>query len=116
MGTNVNGKVTHRVAECESIQKVIAQHFPNEQSRFHNKNSSSYDDRLEEHYHFPRTYLNQVRGAVGDHVIYYEPRRPEVPWIQAEGDGKRILRLRVSQILSRIEHVPTITMRSFLTF
>jgi len=35
----------------------------------------TYDDRPEERYHFPRTYLNQVRGAVGDHIIYYEPRR-----------------------------------------
>jgi putative restriction endonuclease len=39
------------------------------------KVSPSYDDRPEEFYHFPRTYLNQVRSAVGDHIIYYEPRR-----------------------------------------
>jgi putative restriction endonuclease len=24
---------------------------------------------------FPRTYLNQARQAVGDHIVYYEPRR-----------------------------------------
>jgi putative restriction endonuclease len=35
----------------------------------------SYDDRPEERYHFPKTYLNQARAAVGDHIIYYEPRR-----------------------------------------
>jgi putative restriction endonuclease len=34
-----------------------------------------YDDLPEERYHFPRTYLNQVRSAVGDFAIYYEPRR-----------------------------------------
>lgn len=39
------------------------------------KTGSGYDDRPEEYYHFPRTYLNQVRNAVGDHIIYYEPRR-----------------------------------------
>jgi putative restriction endonuclease len=39
------------------------------------KVSPSYDDRPEEYYHFPSTYLNQVRAAVGDHIIYYEPRR-----------------------------------------
>jgi putative restriction endonuclease len=39
------------------------------------KVSPSYDDRPEEYYHFPGTYLNQVRAAVGDHIIYYEPRR-----------------------------------------
>jgi putative restriction endonuclease len=38
---------------------------------------SSYDDRLEERYHFPRTYLNVVRRAVGDWIVYYEPRRLE---------------------------------------
>jgi putative restriction endonuclease len=39
------------------------------------KISSIYDDRPEEYYHFPRTYLAQVRRAIGDHIIYYEPRR-----------------------------------------
>ena len=39
------------------------------------KVSPSYDDRPEEYYHFPSTYLNQVRAAIGDHIIYYEPRR-----------------------------------------
>jgi putative restriction endonuclease len=35
----------------------------------------SYDDRPEEYYHFPSMYINQVRAAVGDQIIYYEPRR-----------------------------------------
>jgi putative restriction endonuclease len=34
-----------------------------------------YDDLPEERYHFPRTYLKQVREAVNDWVLYYEPRR-----------------------------------------
>ena len=39
------------------------------------KQGSDYDDDLETRYHFPRMYLNQVRAAVGDLAIYYEPRR-----------------------------------------
>lgn len=35
----------------------------------------SYDDLSEVRYHFPTTYLNYVRRAVGDYVVYYEPRR-----------------------------------------
>lgn len=35
----------------------------------------TYDDLPEARYHFPRTYLNPVRAAIGDWVIYYEPRR-----------------------------------------
>jgi putative restriction endonuclease len=35
----------------------------------------SYDDLPEERYHFPRTYLRAAERAVGDWVIYYEPRR-----------------------------------------
>jgi putative restriction endonuclease len=35
----------------------------------------TYDDRPEERYHFPRTYLRQVEAAVGDWIVYYEPRR-----------------------------------------
>jgi putative restriction endonuclease len=42
---------------------------------FTTKVTPSYDDRPEEYYHFPASYLNQVRGAIGDYVIYYEPRR-----------------------------------------
>ena len=41
--------------------------------------SSIYDDLIEERYHFPRTYLRQVEGAVGDWIVYYEPRRTAGP-------------------------------------
>ena len=41
------------------------------------KTGSGYKDRREMHYHFPRTYLNQVEAAKGDSIIYYEPRRSE---------------------------------------
>lgn len=39
------------------------------------KVSPVYDDLPENRYHFPRTYLNQVSKAVGDWIVYYEPRR-----------------------------------------
>lgn len=42
---------------------------------FTTKTSSDYDDLPEVRYHFPRTYLNQVSEAVGDWIVYYEPRR-----------------------------------------
>ena len=34
-----------------------------------------YDDLPEVRYHFPKTYLNQISQAVGDWIVYYEPRR-----------------------------------------
>ena len=34
-----------------------------------------YDDLPEVRYHFPKTYLNQLSRAVGDWIVYYEPRR-----------------------------------------
>ncbi len=37
--------------------------------------SSAYDDLIETHYHFPRTYLHQVEATIGDWIVYYEPRR-----------------------------------------
>ena len=37
--------------------------------------SSAYDDRIEQRYHFPKTYLGQARQAIGELVAYYEPRR-----------------------------------------
>lgn len=39
--------------------------------------SSEYDDQPEIRYHFPKTYLRVVEQAVGDWVLYYEPRRTE---------------------------------------
>lgn len=45
---------------------------------FTTKVTPGYKDLPEARYHFPRTYLNQVRQAVGDHIVYYEPRRTSV--------------------------------------
>ena len=42
---------------------------------FTSKIEPGYDDLPEERYHFPRTYLRQVEAAVGDWIVYYEPRR-----------------------------------------
>ncbi|MBB1089920.1 HNH endonuclease [Rhodopseudomonas palustris] len=42
---------------------------------FTTKVTPNYDDLPEVRYHFPRTYLNQVKQTVGDHIIYYQPRR-----------------------------------------
>ena len=39
------------------------------------KMDPTYDDRPEEWYHFPRTYLRTMEAAVGDWIVYYEPRR-----------------------------------------
>lgn len=41
--------------------------------------SSAYDDQIEVRYHFPSTYLNQVTSALGDYIVYYEPRRTTGP-------------------------------------
>jgi putative restriction endonuclease len=46
---------------------------------FTTSESSAYDDRIEEWYHFPRTYLRQAEQAVGDWIVYYEPRRTTGP-------------------------------------
>lgn len=46
---------------------------------FTTSESSAYDDQPEFQYHFPRTYLRQAEQAVGDWIIYYEPRRTSGP-------------------------------------
>jgi putative restriction endonuclease len=46
---------------------------------FTTSESSVYDDQPEVRYHFPRTYLRQAEAAVGDLVVYYEPRRTKGP-------------------------------------
>ncbi len=42
---------------------------------FTHKAASIYDDKPEERYHFPETYLRPAESAVGDFIIYYEPGR-----------------------------------------
>ncbi|MFX0546473.1 HNH endonuclease [Roseovarius sp. S1116L3] len=42
---------------------------------FTHADGSIYDDLPELHYHFPRIYLGAVEKAVGDWIVYYEPRR-----------------------------------------
>ncbi|HKK36441.1 MAG TPA: HNH endonuclease [Paracoccaceae bacterium] len=44
---------------------------------FTHADGSIYDDLPESRYHFPRTYLRQAERAVGDWVLFYEPRRVE---------------------------------------
>ena len=39
------------------------------------KINPSYDDLPEQRYHFPRRYLNAVKAALNDWIVYYEPRR-----------------------------------------
>jgi len=39
------------------------------------KVTPTYDDLPERRYHFPRTYLRQIQAAIGDWIVYYEPRR-----------------------------------------
>ena len=45
---------------------------------FTSKVTPGYKDLPEVRYHFPRTYLNQAKQSIGDHIVYYEPRRSSV--------------------------------------
>jgi putative restriction endonuclease len=56
---------------------------------------SVYDDLPELRYHFPRTYLNQIQAAVGDWIVYYEPRRSQGGGRQAYFAMARITRIVV---------------------
>lgn len=42
------------------------------------KPKSLYDDLPWERYHFPRTYLRQIQQAIGELIVYYEPRRESI--------------------------------------
>ena len=56
--------------------------------------ASSYDDLPEERYHFPRTYLKVAEQAVGDLILYYEPRRS----VRADGSAGRQGYFAVAQV------------------
>src|SRR6266481_4076343 len=67
---------------------------------FTTKVSPSYKDLPETRYHFPRTYLNYVQQAVGDYIVYYEPRRSSV---ELSSRGGRQSYFGVARIESVIE-------------
>lgn len=54
---------------------------------------SIYDDLPERRYQFPKTYLNQMQSAVGDWVVYYEPRRNSGP--SSSGGGQSYFAIAV---------------------
>lgn len=54
---------------------------------------SIYDDLPEFRYHFPKSYLNQIRAVVGDWIIYYEPRRSHGGGRQAYFAMARVLHI-----------------------
>lgn len=42
---------------------------------FDTRAESGYDDRIVEYYHFPNRYLTEAQKALGDWIVYREPRR-----------------------------------------
>src|ERR1700682_1606553 len=67
---------------------------------FTTKVTPSYKDLPEERYHFPRTYLNYVQQAVGDYIVYYEPRRSSA---ELSSRGGRQSYFGVARVASVIE-------------
>jgi putative restriction endonuclease len=72
---------------------------------FTTKIEPTYDDLPELRYHFPRTYLRQVEAAVGDWIIYYEPRRVGS---DAESRGGRQSYFATARVVS-IQPDPTLS-------
>lgn len=69
---------------------------------FTTKVSPTYDDLPERRYHFPRTYLGQAKQALGDWIIYYEPRRSSGDLMSSGGRQSYFATAR----LDRIVHDP----------
>ncbi|MES2056593.1 MAG: hypothetical protein V4564_11705 [Pseudomonadota bacterium] len=58
-----------------------------------------YKDLPESRYHFPKTYLNQVAGAIGDWILYYEPRRSTGDLSSSGGRQVYFATARIDRIL-----------------
>ncbi len=71
---------------------------------FTTKITPGYKDLPEARYHFPRTYLNYVRQAVGDHIVYYEPRRSSVELSSAGGRQSYFGVARVTAVIEDHAH------------
>ncbi len=69
---------------------------------FTHADGSVYDDLPEVRYHFPQTYLRAAEAAVGDWIVYYEPRRVQAG---SERTGGRQAYFATAR-LDRIERDP----------
>lgn len=79
---------------------------------------SGYEDILEEHYHFPATYLNQIKDGLGDQFIYYEPRRTTPSGTTADGRQAYFAMGRLGEIWpdpSRPDHY-FVSVENYLNF
>jgi putative restriction endonuclease len=65
---------------------------------FTTKAEPGYDDLPEIRYHFPAAYLNQAQAAVGDWVVYYEPRRATVELSSRGGRSAYFATARVTGV------------------
>lgn len=59
----------------------------------------TYDDLPEQRYHFQRAYLRQVEAAVGDWIVYYEPRRPSGDLMRSGGKQAYFATARLTSII-----------------
>lgn len=59
---------------------------------------SIYDDLPEARYHFPQTYLRAAEDALGDWIVYYEPRRVAAGSERAGGRQAYFATARLSKI------------------
>jgi putative restriction endonuclease len=66
---------------------------------FTTKVTPSYKDLPERLYHFPRTYLNYVQQAVGDYIVYYEPRRSSAELSSRGGRQAYFAAARVESVI-----------------
>jgi putative restriction endonuclease len=69
---------------------------------FDTRAGSAYDDDIVERYHFPNRYLDEAKKAVGDWIVYREPRR---------GGGRQAY-MAVARLV-RIDPDPTLPAHSY---
>ena len=62
------------------------------------KAASIYDDNPEIRYHFPHMYLRQAESAVGDLIVYYEPRRTGIGDIGGTGRRSYVAVAKVERV------------------
>ena len=86
---------------CSGVGEAGSKRAPRRMAKavFTTKIIPGYDDLPEERYHFPRTYLRAAEQAVGDLIVYYEPRRTTVQLSSRGGRQSYFAVARVEQLV-----------------
>jgi putative restriction endonuclease len=87
------------------LNSLLVDGYPERMAKavFMTKVQPGYNDLPEQRYHFGSEYLDRAQAAVGDWIVYYEPRRPPTDLMSRGGRQAYFATAKVDRIIPDLE-------------